>query len=125
MARRRLLSTLVATFVVGAAPIVASASRLVTVPLFPSGADNFYCQLANVSTKPRVARIEILNTGAGTVQSDSGEITLNPGEGTVRQATSLSAQYVCRFTVDGRRNFRGSATIFTGTGSDFVVAPAQ
>ena len=113
-----------ASTTLGTLPASAWGATLATPPLFPNVADSFVCQLANVGTKDKDARIEILRTLDQTVVADSGTTTVLAGGQLNVQAPNGTTQYVCRFTVQGKGNFRGSATIFNGSGSDFVAVPA-
>jgi len=119
-----LLGTLVLLF----APLdVARAANMFAGPLFPVGDDTCECEIVNVTTTAKNVQILAISSG-GTVLSDTGVMSLPPGQA-VAAVSGASGQQYCKFVNASSLNFRASiACFFTGAtsaGSDFVALPAR
>jgi len=104
----------------------AEAVNLFTVPLFAGDGDFLVCEIVNVSNGSRIVHTQLIRDD-GSVASDSGNVLLAAGEvGTTAVAgVDLPGSGYCRFTVTSKFHFRAGAKINSGSGSDFVFAPAE
>jgi hypothetical protein len=109
------------------ATAAAEAVNLFTTPLFAGATDSFVCEIVNVSNGSRIVRTQVLRAD-GSVAFDTSNVVLAAGEvGTtaVDGADLFGGPGYCQFTVTSKFHFRAGAKIRTGSGSDFVFAPAE
>ena len=104
----------------------ASAATLFTPSMLVAGTDDFDCELVNVSSGDLTVQIQALNL-VGSVLSESGEITLGPGNMSNVVVSNPATFAYCKFTVQGsKRKVRAAAHRVAALGSSSLNSlPAQ
>ena len=104
---------------------VSQAAQLATPPFF-AGSFGASCKLANVGTKARTVRLQLIRNG-GLIQSDSNTITLNPGavESIFALGGSINDQVYCHFIVSSKIGMRASGVYENASFEDGLIVPAQ
>jgi hypothetical protein len=117
------------TLALAAVLSVASASLagdLVTPPIFVGASTSAACALANLTSAPLPAQLEMIEGGGG-VLVNSGPITVSPGNTTSIVFPGPQVQVYCRFVKASKSKVRADLTTFVSTddGTAHVVVPAQ
>ena len=104
---------------------VSLAGDLVTPPTFVGLSTSVSCHLANITSAPILAQVELDST-AGVLKT-IGPVTLAPGLTVEFFVDNPNKTVWCRFVKASKSKVRASISTFVSTddGSDHVVVPAQ
>jgi hypothetical protein len=118
-------STLALAAVLSVASI-SLAADLVTPPMAVGASTSASCKLANITSAPLPAQLEMIEGGGG-VLANSGPITVLPGKATAIEFAGPQVLVYCRFVKASKSKVRAALTTFVSTddGTDHVVVPAQ
>ena len=105
---------------------VSLAGNLVTPPLFVGASSTAACRLANITSAPIPAQLELWEAG-GDILATSGPVTMLPNKAAAIGYPGPQVYVYCRFVNASKSKVRASLTAYVtaGDGTDLVAVSAQ